>query len=170
MEHEPHLPGLIQADLDEVVAGAERAEVDVVVGLFEFGQFGDEAAKARGQRFPHRVDAGGRALPGAFVAPAAAAGAAVGYGAFDGEAQAVEAVGQVGGGECGAHGHHAAADVYADRGGNDGADRGDHAADGRALAQMHIGHHRQMLVDDGQAGGVDELCAGGGLDGHAVRP
>ena len=96
--------------------------------------------------------------------------AAVRHGALDRAAQAVQVVGQVGGGQRGAHRHHAAADIDADRGGNDRALRRDHAADGRALAEVHVGHHRQVAEDEGQLRRVHELLARLVLDRHAVRP
>ena len=39
---------------------------------------------------------------------------------------------------------------------------GDHRADGRADAQVHVGHGGDMVVDDGQLGQVDQLppCEG----------
>ena len=44
MEHHPHAVRLVEAELDEVVAGAERAEMDEVVRLLELRIFvGDRA-------------------------------------------------------------------------------------------------------------------------------
>ena len=47
-----------------------------------------------------------------------------------------------------AEGHHAATDVDTDRGGNDRAQRRDDRTDRRALAEMAVGHERQVRVDE----------------------
>jgi hypothetical protein len=67
-------------------------------------------------------------------------------------------------------GDHAAADVHPHRRRDDRADRGDHAADGRALAQVHVRHHRQVLEDERHLRRVEQLLAGFVLDRHAVGP
>ena len=64
----------------------------------------------------------------------------------------------------GAHGHHAAADVDADRGRNDRAEGRDHRADRRALAQVRVGHQRDVREDERQRRGRLGLREGGGLD------
>jgi hypothetical protein len=98
----------------------------------------------------------------------------VGHGGLDGAAQAVQVVGQVGGGQRGARGDHAAADIDRPRAAGMMAPTvGMHAADGRALAQVHVGHHRQLLVfvDEGQAGGVHgtpQLLAAAASSGPAT--
>src|SRR5437016_1706747 len=55
------------------------------------------------------------------------------------------------------HRHHAAADVHADRCGNDRAPCGNHAAHSSADTPMHIGHRRHPLVDEGQLRNVQKL-------------
>ena len=60
-----------------------------------------------------------------------------------------------------ADGDHAAADVHADGGGDDRAQRRDDAADRRALAQVGVGHEGQVRVDEGEGGGRD--CLGPGV-------
>jgi hypothetical protein len=68
--------------------------------------------------------------------------------------------GQVAGAELGADGDHAAADVHADRGRDDRAERRDHRADGRALAEVGVGHQRQVRVDERHRRGRLGLLAG----------
>jgi hypothetical protein len=82
----------------------------------------------------------------------------------------VQVVGQVAGMQRSPRGDHAAADVHANGGGDDRANGGDHAADGRALAQVHIRHHGQVLEDERQFGRVQQLLARFVFDRHAVGP
>ncbi len=89
---------------------------------------------------------------------------------LDGAAQAVQMVRQVAGMQRGARGDHAAADVYPYRRGDDRANGRDHAADGRAFAQMHVRHHRQVLEDERHPGGIEQLPAGVVFDRHAIGP
>jgi len=56
-------------------------------------------------------------------------------------------------------GHHAATDIDADCGGNDSLPGGDHRTNGRANTEMNIWHRGHMVVDERQAGDVDELLA-----------
>ncbi|MNL51462.1 hypothetical protein D3C87_1745640 [compost metagenome] len=82
----------------------------------------------------------------------------------------MQVVGQVGGAQRGARGDHAAADVDPDRGRDDRAHGGDHAANGRPFAQMHIGHDRQVFEDERHLRGVDQLLPGFALDRDALGP
>src|SRR5262249_33757448 len=70
----------------------------------------------------------------------------------------------------GAHRAHAAADVDADRSGNDRVARGDHRSHGSALAEMHIRHDRDRPCNDRQRGDVLHLRDRFVLHLHAVRP
>jgi hypothetical protein len=55
VQHEPDAVGLVEADFDEVVAGAQRAQVLVVVGLPQVRVLFDDAREARQQFGPHGV-------------------------------------------------------------------------------------------------------------------
>ena len=66
------------------------------------------------------------------------------------------------------HGGHAAADVHADRRGADRPLRRDDASDGRAHAPVRVGHRRDVLEDEGERPGADQLRGGRSLD--VVRP
>jgi hypothetical protein len=170
VQHQPHALGLIEAHLDEVIAGAQRTQVLVVVGALQARVFLNEALEARQQYRPVRVDPIRRVLPTAFVTPAATDRAPVRYGALDGTAQAMQIVGQVGGVQRRARGDHPAADVHAHRRRDDRAARRDDAAYRRALAEMYIRHHRQMAEDERQARGIDQLLTRFLLDRHAFGP
>jgi hypothetical protein len=66
---------------------------------------------------------------------------------------------QIVGGERSTRRHHPATQVHPDGRGNDCTIRGDHRADGGADAGVHVGHRRDMMVDDRQLRQVDELLA-----------
>src|SRR6266700_4649024 len=75
------------------------------------------------------------------------------------------------------HRHHAATDVHADCGRNDGATRRNHTAHGRADSPMYVRHRRHPLVDERQLRDIQKLLArrvlkrdavGPGLDGYTV--
>ena len=89
---------------------------------------------------------------------------------FDRAAQAAQLIRQIRRPQRSARRHHAAAYVHAHRRRDDGAAGGNHAAYGGALAQMHVRHHRQVFVDEGQLRGLQQLSAGGFFHRHALRP
>ena len=168
MQHGPDALLLVEADLDEVVAAAERAQMrdalrlgDAWMRLFQLFQAVGEAAVGEAAR--NRV--GHALLPAALEADAA-----VGHRGLDAAAQLGEVVGQVACRERGAHRHHAAADVHAHRRRHDGGPGGDDRADGGALAQVHVRHHRHVVVNEGERGDVEELAARGVLHRHAGDP
>ena len=72
--------------------------------------------------------------------------------------------------ERGAHRHHAAADVDADRRRHDRGLGGDHRADGGALAEVHVRHDGDVVMDERQRRDVEQLAARRVLDGHALDP
>jgi hypothetical protein len=63
-----------------------------------------------------------------------------------------------------ADGDHAAADVDADRGRDDGLAGGQHRTDRRALAQVGVGHQRDVGVHERQRGGALGLPQGLGVE------
>src|SRR5260370_20439312 len=68
------------------------------------------------------------------------------------------------------HGHHAAANIHADRRRNDRPAGGNHAADSHSDAPMHIRHGRHPLVDERQLLNVQELLARSILHRDALGP
>ncbi len=141
-----------------------------VIGFPEVGVFFDDARKAWQQFGPQGVDQLRRVLPTALVALAAADRPAMRYRLLDRATQGMQVVRQVGRVQGRAGSDHAAADVHADGRRNDRAACRDHAADRRALAQMHVRHHREVAEDERQAGGVDQLQSGLVLHRHAFGP
>jgi hypothetical protein len=168
VQHEPDEARFVQAHLDEVVARAQRPQMLDVVGLRELRVVTAQLGELRLELSPRRVHRAGRLLPRTGVA--AAGLAAVRHRALDGRAQRAQVVGQVLGRQRGLAGDHAAADVHAHRGRDDGAQRRDHRAHGGADAEVHVGHGRDVLEDDGQARGVGKLAFGLVLDGNAAGP
>lgn len=139
-----------------------------VVGLLQPRVLVGDRLEATGERLPGLVGGLRYLVPGAAVA--AAEGLAVGYRLLDGAAQAVQVVRQVGGDQRGARGDHSAADIHAHRGRDDRAEGRDHATDGRALAQVYVRHHRQVLEDEGHLRRVQQLLARFLLHRDALGP
>ena len=92
------------------------------------------------------------------------------HGAFDGGAQGFQVVGQVFGAQGGLAGHHAAANVNAHGGRNDGAPRGNDRTHGGANAHVYVGHGGDVFEHDGQARCVGQLAARAIVHGHAAGP
>src|SRR5690606_7460393 len=105
VQHDPHAVALVEADLDEVVARAERAEL---LGRLDRAVLGQLGGGAVGAQPP--VGGTGHVV----VAPTHAGGD---HG-LDTPEQRPEIVGQLGGGEVQLGRDHAATDVHADRGGD----------------------------------------------------
>ncbi len=166
VQHEPHETHFIQADLDEVVARPERAQVLVVVGVLQLRVVAADLGEVGLEFRPGRVDHLGRVLPRADVA--ALGRAAVRHGGLDRGTQRAQVVRQVLGAQRGLAGHHPAADVDADRGRDDRLQRRDHRAHRRADAQVHVGHRRDVLEHDRQLRRIHQLLAGFVLHGHAL--
>ena len=168
MQHEPHRVLLVEADLDEVVAAAERAEVITVVGFREprvvAAQLGELGLESR----PCVIDESRHLAPRARIAPARCT--AVRHRALDRRAQRPEVVGQVRCGQRGLRGDHAAADVDADRSRNDRLARREHGADGRADAVVHVRHRRDVVEHHRKPRGVLQLALRLLFERHAARP
>ncbi len=168
VQHEPDAVGLVQAHLDEMVAAAQRPQVMTVIGLLQPRVLVGDGLEAPGQLRPGLVRLGWHIGPGALVT--FAEGLAMRHGVLDGIAQAMQVVRQVAGVQRRARGDHAAADIHTHRSGNDCANRGNDAADGRALAQVHVRHNCQVLEDERHLGRVEQLLAGIVFDRYAVGP
>ena len=93
VQHEPDETRLIQADLDEVVARAQRAQVLAVVGVAQARMQLAQRVELVGQRGPDLVHGHRRVLPAARVATAARR-RAVRHGLLDGRAQRTQVVGR----------------------------------------------------------------------------
>jgi len=152
VQEQPDPVRLVGGDLDEVVAGTQRPELQRPV------RDGRRRVEARGGRLGREdVDAplggGGQSV----VAPTGRQR----HGPLEGRAQhgAVEAV-EVADRELRADGDHAAADVDAHGGGHERPERGDDGADGGALAQVGVGNQGEVGVDEGQGRGAARLLEG----------
>ena len=93
VEHHPDALRLVEADLDEVVAAAERAEVLRGRAAIELRMPFEDPFVAHVQSFPGVLGARRQVGPRAAVALAAAVGAAVRHDALDQRTQALEVVG-----------------------------------------------------------------------------
>lgn len=147
VEEQPHVMVLVLADLDEMVARTEGAELETPVRRIRIRV----EAKAFGKRFQgdHTFDRAGCELTIVF------AGAQRNV-LFDTLPNHTAILRQLIRAELGADGYHAAADIHSDGGGDDRVLGGDDAAHGGALAQVCVGHQRHVREDERQLGG--ELC------------
>ena len=166
VQHHPDRIGFVQADLDEVIAAAQRADLalqlvgtDAPMGLLDRFQ-------ARHQ--PGLCNARGDAVRKLTVFATTAI--AHRHAALDAGAQLGQVVGQIVGTQRGAHCGHATADVHPDRGRDDGAAGRDHRAHGCTLAQVHVGHHRHPRPNKGHGGDVAQLCMRLFFQRHAAHP
>ncbi len=87
---------------------------------------------------------------------------------FNGGADSVERIGEIRRTDRQPQRVHAAADINADRGRNDGRLGGNHRAHCGADSGVHIRHGRNMAMHDGQLRHIDELLQGFALD--VLRP
>src|SRR2546429_9063693 len=67
-------------------------------------------------------------------------------------------------------GHHAAADVHADRSGNDRALGGNNASYRGTDTPMHVRHGGHPLENERELGDVPKLCPGLVFERHALGP
>ena len=170
MQHHPYPRLLVETELDEVIAGAERAEMDKVVRLLELRIFVGDPLEPRGERRPGLDDRRWRRSPRARIAPAHLHVAPVRHRALDRRADAFEIVRQIGGVERRARCHHAAADVDANRGRDHRALGRDHRTYGRADTDMHVRHGGDMLEHERHLCRARELIARLVVDRHAAGP
>ena len=89
---------------------------------------------------------------------------------LDRGAQLVQVVGQIARGQRRALRRHAATDVDTDGGGGDRALHRHDRAHGRTLAEVHVGHDRDVREAPRQGGDVLELRERGRLDLLDARP
>jgi hypothetical protein len=162
VQHQPHAAPLVDAQLAEVVAAAHRAELfariarrharctadDFLIALAEprFPRTAGRCRRIAVRGLPHRNHL------------------------FERVAHAAQVRREIVGGQCQLLRDHAAADVDADRGRNDRTDRGDDAADRRALAHVDVRHDRDVVVDERKRGDVLDLAARAGIELDAVDP
>jgi hypothetical protein len=99
VQHKPDRIGLIQAYLDKVIAGAERAQMVIVVGVFQPRIFLHDPAKALREFPPCLIDPFRRRIPGTLIALARRT--PMWHGPFDSQPQGGKVIGQIGGHERG---------------------------------------------------------------------
>jgi hypothetical protein len=169
MQHHPHIVGLIEAELDEVVAAAERAKLARDDGLQRILASRHEFRMALIE--PGRELAEQRSDRAAIPLPGLVAVEADRDGVLDLRPNLRQRIGQMLGPRPGEPNRgHTAADVDANCSRDDRAHRRDHAADRRAPSPVHVRHDRDVPVDEGQPRDVLDLPARGILDRHPARP
>src|SRR6266851_1071427 len=178
MQHHPHPLLGVEAHLDEMVAGPERAEMvrRPLAGTLQLRMLADDQFQAGDEIVPTIV-AAERAMgrlrnvaPGATIGGATVICAAMRHRGLDRGADAGEAVRQIAGAELGPRRHHPAANIDADRRRHDGAKRRNDAAHRRAHAPMYVRHRRNMVIDERERGDIAQLLHCLVFDGHVTRP
>src|SRR6516225_4867809 len=171
VQEEPDGLGLVDTNLDEVVAGAQGAEVVRVIPAVELGMFFEDGLVTVFELgTPDLKIAVGDDVPSALVTLASVICSSVGHGFFDCGTDGVKIVRKVAGVEIGLDGHHAAADVDADGRGDNRAFGRDDAADRCADAPVNVGHGGYPLKDEGKLRDVEELLASLVLKRDALDP
>src|SRR5664279_5623469 len=87
VQHEPHVIGRIETDLDEVIAGAERAEVIDIVAAADPRMLVEDRLVVLRKALPSASGRPGQLVPRAAIALAAVRAAAVRHRLLDREAQ-----------------------------------------------------------------------------------
>ena len=170
VEHDPHPLLGIEAQLDEVVAGSQRPQMHEVVRVLEPRILGDDLSEAFGELCPG-IDHGPRRIaPRTLVALAAPDIPAMRHRRLDRGANTGKVVRQVACDERSTRGHHAAANVDADRSRDHRAFSRDHRSDGRADPHMHVGHGRNMLEDERHLRRLGQLLTRLVVNGDTAGP
>ncbi len=145
VQQQPDLSARIFGNLDEVVARAERAELDECL-VAQVGRAPDERRVIDAGREPVVLDESFRLRERPFVAGADARGDQLSNILEDSSFLADEVVPL----DVRLHGNHPAANVDADGVGHDRLLRLERAADRRAEAEVGIRHKREVALDDRQ--------------------
>ena len=153
VQHHPQVSALVEAELDEVIAAAQRTHLPhpfllvIALHLRDLGVPAHDFRKAPRER---RAGFAARSCLAMLVEPD-------GNRPLDRRAHARQAVGKPLGGERKPHGVHPASDIHPHRRGNDRAPGGNDRAHGRADSGVHVGHRRDVAEDDRKLGDVREL-------------
>ena len=153
VQHHPHLAPFVQTDLDEVIPSAERAHL--VRPPRELAEGLEQLRVAIGQGLETGLEGAHRIDQHTTVGMLVTADGHIARDLIKDLLQPllVDVICR----KRKTRRNHAAADIDAHRRRDDRLVGGDHRADGRADAQMHVGHGGDVVVDEGQAGEVGEL-------------
>src|SRR5437867_5904353 len=113
VQYDPDALRLVEADLDEVIPSAERAEVIEVVTLSQTGMLGDDRGVLRLEMRPHLDRPRRRIPPRPSVVPPAAVGPPVRHSRLDRRSKSVKIIRQIRRAKRCPNGHHPAADIDA---------------------------------------------------------
>ena len=160
MEHDPDAVGFIEADLDEMVAAAQRA--DLVHPLRELAERLQQLRVHLSQCLEPRFEGPRRHDQGPVIGVLGPAHRDIARNLVEDALQG--AFVELPRLQRQPAGHHAAADIDPDRRRDDRPARGDHRADRRTDAEMDIRHRRHVVMDDGQRGDVGQLVARSVID------
>src|SRR6266496_1716386 len=170
VQHHPQVLAFVEAELDEVIAAAQRPHLPhpfllgITLHLRDLRMPANDFRKAPRER---RAGFAARSGLAVLVEPDR-------HRPLDRGAYAREAVGKLLRLEGESHGVYAASNVHADRRGDDRAPGRNDRAHGRADSGMHVGHRRDVAEHDRQLRHVGELLprmsldvVGENLDRHA---
>ena len=152
MQHDPDAVAFVEAQLDEMVAAAERTDLRLPL-CPPAGEFLDGFA-ARREGGPSRAQPQRRLRADAVVRMVAEADW---HPVFDRLPDLAQRVRKLVGVQREPGCNHPAADVHPDRGGNDRAHGRNHGADRGSLAGMHVWHRRDMAINEGKRSDVLQL-------------
>ena len=170
VQHHPHVIAFIEADLDEVIAGAKRPQLVGRCLVRDPRMLLDDRAITIIEIAPARANGVRHGLPTAAARPSLGRHEAVRHGAFDVGADRSEVVRQLMRLDGQLPGHHPAADVDTDGGRDDRPFRRDDGADRGADAVVAVGHRRDMLVNERQLRDILHLLDGNVVDLDILRP
>ena len=157
MEEGPNPVLLVQHQLDKVVARPQGAKLPAPILIALVVELQPANLRCPCLQLLHPG-------PGGLFDRGIVASGGQGYLLLNGLSDFRQVLRQVGFAQVGSDGNHAAADVHANGGGDDGPVGGDAGADSGAQAEVAVGHDRYVLMDEGQGGDVAYLLPGGFLN------
>ena len=170
MKHQPDVFGFVQADFDEMIASAQRAEMIDVISTIQRWMFLKNEVVRRLQGLPHFCISRRDVVPGTSIAFAAVIGTSMRYRSFDCFPNLLQTLGQIAGIQSRLNGHHSASDIDTHSGWNDRAFGWNDAADRCSDPPMNVGHRRNPTKDERQLRHIQQLCLCFGFDGYAASP
>src|SRR5580658_5233839 len=153
-----------------MVTRSQSTQVVRVVSTIQLRMLFENRIVARLQRLPDLRIANRNLAPSAHVAMATMIATAVRYSLLDCSANALQIVRQVARVEVGLYRHHAATNVHAHGGRNNGTLCRNDTAHGRPNAPVHIGHSGNPLENEGELRDIQELLTSLIFELHSLRP
>src|SRR5439155_21483507 len=119
MKHQPDGFGFVQADFDEMIASAQRAEMIDVISTIQRWMFLKNEVVPRRQGLPHFSISRRDVVPGTSIAFAAVIGTSMRYRSLDCFPNLLQTLGQIAGLQRRLNGHQSASEIASDSGCDD---------------------------------------------------